>query len=102
MFIKGKPTDTGVKYYFISDPKTGYCFTLLIHNTNDVFPYQDIYGKNFGLTWSLISGLTTENGLNFLNKGHVFYFDRYYTSVELFYELANAKTYAVGMYMLQY
>lgn len=53
-------------------------------------------GKRFGLTWSLISGSTVKGSNSFLDKGHVFYFDQFYSSTELFYQLANRKTYSVG------
>jgi len=95
-FIKNKPINTGVKYYFMTDPKTGFTFSVLMHHTNDVFPYAEIHGKRFALTWAIISGLSVVGGLCYLDCGHSFYFDRFYTSVELFYEMLNRKTYAVG------
>lgn len=94
--MKGKPTDTGVKYYGIADPKTGYMYSLIIHNTKAVYPYEDVMGKRFALTWALLSGLAVPGSRSFLDVGHVFYFDRYYTSTELFNEMLNRKTYGVG------
>lgn len=94
--IKGKPTDTGVKYYGVADPKTGYIFSFIIHNTKTVYPYEDIMGSRFALTWALLSGLAIRGSQSFLDVGHVFYFDRYYTSTELFNEMLNRKTYGVG------
>lgn len=98
IFIKGKPTDTGLKFYFICDPKFGYCLSLILHNKFQKFPYEDVHGKNFGLAWSIMSGLAIKNSKSFLHCGHVFYMDRYYTSMELLYELLNCNTYAVGKF----
>lgn len=100
-FIKGKPTDTGIKYYAISDPGTGYCFLLLMHNSDDKYTHEKEMGRRFALTWSLVDGTAVENSRSFLDKGHVFYFDRYYTSVPLLYELLNRRTYAVGEYICE-
>lgn len=69
---------------------------MLVHNTDEKFPYQDILGQRFALTWALISGLAVKGSRSFLHSGHVFYLDRYYTSMELLYQLAQNNTYAVG------
>lgn len=97
-FIKGKPNDTGIKFYIVSDPKTGFCFNILLHCTEDSFEHDEEMGKRFALTWSLLDGSAVSGSQSFLDKGHVVYFDRYYTSVPLFYELLQRKTYAVGTY----
>lgn len=56
-------------------------------------------GNRFGLTWALISGLAVRGSKSFLDVGHVFYFDRYYTSTELFGEMLNRRTYGVGQFI---
>lgn len=80
----------------VSDSKTGYCQSVLIHNTNQKYKYEETFGKRFALTWALLSGEAVQNSRSFLNKGLVFYFDRYYSSVELFRQMLKANTYAVG------
>lgn len=67
-----------------------------MHNSKKVYPYEQTKGKRFALTWSLITGSETEGCKSFLKQGHVFYFDRYYTSVDLFYAMIGEETYGVG------
>lgn len=98
-FIKNKPISTGVKYYMLCDPETGYCFNLMIHNGNEQYAYEDLLGKRFGLTWTMLSGYNVDGSKSYLDQGHVIYTDKYYTSIELLYQLLNRNTYAVGRFM---
>ena len=82
-YMKGKPTPWGIKVWCAADPSTGYMlnFDVYLGRVMDPMPY--------GLGYHVVMKL----GEEFLDKGHHFYFDNYFSSVNLAKKLEDRKTY---------
>ncbi len=88
-YVKGKPNPVGLKNFVMASPQ-GLVFDFFIYQGANTWPdgkpMQDL-----GIGGSVVHKLT-EN----VNKGHVIYCDRYFTSVALFQHLSEKGILAVG------
>ena len=76
-YIKIKPAKWGIKLFTLAESTTGYVLDLL--------PYT---GKRAETAMSKTAQTVLDVSRHFLNLGHHFFFDNYYTSIELLHALA--------------
>jgi len=84
-YIKMKPVKWGIKLFTIAEAKTGYVLNLL--------PYV---GKREDTGVGKTTQTVLDVGKDYLDKGHRFFTDNYYTSVELMTKLEQRKTLFCG------
>jgi hypothetical protein len=87
--IKSKKARQGVKVYKLNDAKTGYCYSFKIYTRDE----ETLSDENSKVDKYVFDLLGDEN----LNKGHVVYFDNYFTSLNLIRNLLSQKTHCVGI-----
>ncbi|UYV67812.1 K02A2.6-like [Cordylochernes scorpioides] len=87
VYIKGKPHKYGIKIYEICESSTGYTCNLDIYTGRH--PHQD-------LQYNSILSLVDRIAEPYYQKGHIIYFDRWFSSPQLFNHLWEKKTLAVG------
>ena len=85
-YMKGKPTPWGIKVWAAADPRTGYLLDF------DVYTGKDRTRLPGGLGQHVVMKM----GRHYLQKGHHFYYDNFFTSVELANRLLAEKTYSCG------
>ncbi|KAK7108475.1 hypothetical protein V1264_016211 [Littorina saxatilis] len=83
--MKSKPTPWGVKVWCSADPDTGYLLDF------DVYTGKSQTGMKGGLGHHVMTV-----GKRFLEKGHHFYHDNFFTSIQLADELLDLKTRCCG------
>ena len=83
-YIKSKPTPWGIKVWCIADPRNGYMcnFQFYTGKVHDPMPH--------GIGHHVIFKV----GSPYLDKGHHFYFDNYFSSVKLAEDLLTANTHS--------
>ena len=84
--IKIKPVKWGIKIFTLAEAKTGYVLNLL--------PYV---GKRVDTDVGKTTQTVLYVGKHHLGRGHRFFTDNYYTSVELMTKLQEAKTLSCGI-----
>ena len=84
-YIKIKPVKWGIKIFTLAEAKTGYVLNLL--------PYV---GKRVDTDVGKTTQTVLDVGKHHLGKGHWFFTDNYYTSVELMTKLEQQKTLSCG------
>ncbi|KAI0218647.1 PiggyBac transposable element-derived protein 5 [Lamellibrachia satsuma] len=84
-YIKIKPVKWGIKIFTLVEAKTGYVLNLL--------PYV---GKHEDTAVGKTTQTVLDVGKHYLNKGHRFFTDNYYTSVELMTKLEDKNTLSCG------
>ncbi|UYV66683.1 SEPHS1 [Cordylochernes scorpioides] len=87
VYIKGKPHKYGIKIYEFCESSTGYTCNLDIYTGRH--PHQDIQ-------YNSILSLVDRIAEPYYQKGHIIYFDRWFSSPQLFNHLWEKKTLAVG------
>ena len=80
-YIKSKPIKWGIKLFTIVESQTGYVLNLL--------PFV---GKCVKTAVSKTTQAVLYVGKDYLNKGHRFFTDNYYTSIELMTKLEEQNT----------
>ncbi|XP_068082115.1 piggyBac transposable element-derived protein 3-like [Anabrus simplex] len=88
-YVKGKPNPVGLKNYVLASPQ-GLVLDFFIYQGANTWP-DGKPNQEYGIGGSVVLKLT-EN----LNRGHVLYFDRYFTSVPILEHLLNRGIYATG------
>ncbi|UYV82776.1 USP34, partial [Cordylochernes scorpioides] len=89
VYIKGKPHKYGIKIFQISEAVSGYAYNLDIYTGKD--PEQPEHNS--------IPNLVDRLAKRFYGQGYHIYFDRWFSSPELFDKLWEKKTLAVGTVM---
>ncbi|UYV78050.1 PGBD5 [Cordylochernes scorpioides] len=89
VYIKGKPHKYGIKIFQICEAVSGYAYNLDIYTGKD--PEQPEHNSNPNLVDRLAK--------RFYGQGYHIYFDRWFSSPELFDKLWEKKTLAVGTVM---
>ena len=84
-YIKIKPIKWGIKIFTLAEAKTGYVLNLL--------PYA---GKREDTGVGKTTQTVLDVGKHYLNKGHQYFTDNYYTSVELMTKLQAKNTLSCG------
>ncbi|KAK2154754.1 hypothetical protein LSH36_258g02036 [Paralvinella palmiformis] len=84
-YIKSKPVKWVIKLFTIVESHTGYVLNLL--------PYV---GKRVKTAVSKTTQIVLDVGKHYLNKGHRFFTDNYYTSIELMTKLEEQNTLSCG------
>ena len=84
-YIKIKPVKWGIKLFTIAEAKTGYVLNIL--------PYL---GKRADTAFGKTTQVVLDVGKGYLLKGHYFFTDNYYTSVELMMALEKRNTLLCG------
>ena len=84
-YIKIKPVKWGIKLFTLAESTTGYVLDLL--------PYT---GKRAETAMSKMAQTVLDVSRHFLNLGHHFFFDNYYTSIELLHALAAKNSLCCG------
>ena len=84
-YIKIKPIKWGIKIFTLAEAKTGYVLNLL--------PYA---GKREDTGVGKTTQTVLDVGKHYLNKGHRYFTDNYYTSVELMTKLQAKNTLSCG------
>ncbi|XP_064641920.1 piggyBac transposable element-derived protein 4-like [Lineus longissimus] len=88
VYNKDKPEKWGIKLYEVCESKGGYCFEFEVFTGRENQQTQDI-------TYHTVMRLCDP----YLDKGHILYMDRYYSSPKLYDELWNRGTVATGTVM---
>ena len=83
--MKIKPVKWGIKLFTIGEAKTGYVLNIL--------PYL---GKRADMAFGKTTQVVLDVGKGYLRKGHYFFTDNYYTSVELMMTLEKRNTLLCG------
>ncbi|KAK2143563.1 hypothetical protein LSH36_831g00039 [Paralvinella palmiformis] len=81
-YIKSKPVKWGIKLFTIVESHTGYVLNLLRKRVKTVV--------------SKTTQIVLDVGKHYLNKGHRFFTDNYYTSIELMTKLEEENTLSCG------
>ncbi|UYV82718.1 hypothetical protein LAZ67_22000664, partial [Cordylochernes scorpioides] len=89
VYIKGKPHKYGIKIFQICEAVSGYAYNLDIYTGKD--PEQPEHNS--------IPNLVDRLAKRFYGQGYHIYFDRWFSSPELFDKLWEKKTLAVGTVM---
>ena len=84
-YIKIKPIKWGIKIFTLAEARTGYVLNLL--------PYA---GKREDTGVGKTTQTVLDVGKHYLNKGHRYFTDNYYTSVELMTKLQAKNTLSCG------
>ena len=71
----------GIKCFAITDSSTGYIYKIIVYSGK-----EHAFNKKLGLGYSMVTKLL--EGLE--NKGHIIFFDNYYSSIKLFETLTKA------------
>lgn len=85
-YIKGKPNPWGVKVWCCADPSSGYLCNFRFYTGKEDYPPEKGLGHH--VVWSL--------GQRFLDRNHHFYFDNFFSSIQLSYDLLQRSTYSCG------
>ncbi|UYV74502.1 PGBD5 [Cordylochernes scorpioides] len=88
VYIKGKPHKYGIKMYQLCEASTGYTCNIDVYTGK----HPD-KAAEYNSIMSLVGRLAESN----FEKGHIIYFDRWFSSPQLFEHLWSKKTIAVGM-----
>ncbi|UYV69929.1 MEGF8 [Cordylochernes scorpioides] len=89
VYIKGKPHKYGIKIFQICEAVSGYAYNLDIYTGKD--PEQPEHNS--------IPNLVDRLAKRFYGQGYHIYFDRWFSSPEIFDKLWEKKTLAVGTVM---
>ena len=84
-YIKIKPIKWGIKIFTLAEAKSGYVLNLL--------PYA---GKREDTGVGKTTQTVLDVGKHYLNKGHRYFTDNYYTSVELMTKLQDKNTFTTS------
>lgn len=87
-YMPAKPTLFGLKLFALVDARTHYLLKFIIYTGKGTFPVNT--------EESLSTTIVKELLLGFEQKGHVLYFDNWYTSRNLVKDLISEQTGAVG------
>ena len=88
-YIPSKRHRFGVKFFILCDCKTKYILDFIVYTGADT-DIEKI--NNLGISGSIVMTLMKP----YLGQGHILYVDNWYTSPQLFVELYNQNTGAVG------
>ena len=88
-YIPSKRHRFGVKFFILCDCKTKYILDFIVYTGADT-DIEKI--NNLGISGSIVMTLMKP----YLGQGHILYVDNWYTSPQLFLELYNQNTGAVG------
>lgn len=86
-YLPAKPTKWGVKVWVLSDSHTGYIYKFKIYTGKD-----DVRDPDKGLSYSVVMELMSDR----VGMGHHLYTDNFYSSPQLFMDLAKNGVYASG------
>ena len=90
-YILKKPTQFGIKFFVVSETKTGYVLNFQVY-TGAVSGVSSSSSKKHGVAYRVVMELVE----NYEGKGHCLFIDNYYTSSQLLIDLLEKNVYCTG------
>ena len=87
-----KPTKYGLKFYVLADSQTGYVFNFMLYTGSECTISLLPALSNLPIPGQFVVALAE----NMLDRGHIIYTDRFYTSIPLANALSERSTGLVG------